>query len=313
MREIVGFRGFGLAGSEKLLAIITNDMVLNAKGFRWAGTVSCRYVEPLCYRERMAATFLALGLFSWATAIGLTLSDNTYAQQSAWMIPWLWATGVVLLIGAIASSRWFGSIFQRTSASKREEVRQETHGGYSPIAGRDVVQHFHSPKQEVFQLKRPRLSIGGYCKCTDAEGLMYGAFEFLSISNDGDESAQDIKIVPLRIGEWNIEFDQLPLLRPTQSERIRVRSIQKTVGYEDGVAQLKRAQCLDSAWRDAIAAAGDLGKLPIKVLYRDFKPSYFATVCSIQRDVLNRGGLPFLIDDCQDVEVEPIPPLGDTY
>jgi hypothetical protein len=202
------------------------------------------------------------------------------------------------------------------SGTTHIEQEQTTHGRYSPIAGRDVTQIFHAPAQPSAPVvKRPRISVGGYEKCGEGEALMYGPYEFLLVSNDGDDSAHDIKIVPLRVGEWNVEFDQLALLKPAQTARIRVRSIKKTVGYdaEAGIAKLQTAQGLDSAWRDAITSTGDLGKIPIKVFYRDFKPTHFRTVCSIQRDVLNRGGLPFLIEDCQDVEVEPLPPLRSTY
>lgn len=259
--------------------------------------------------------FFALAVACAFGVLAMYLGDNQFAREHQWLIPILWGGCVVALLFGFLRTPWFRALISSDESLSQRAIKQRTEGPAShAIAAThgSVVNIYNSapPASEV--VKRPRISIARYGHASQAEQIISGPREFLSVTNHGHDVARDVQVLDLRIGNWIIPFDVIPLLNPTQTLDANVRPIKKVTGYTDGVPDIERAQNIDEAWRRELKDKGvlDFGPLPIYVSYSDYKGTPFRTICSVQRDVLNRSGQILVISGCEDTDVPPVPPLG---
>jgi hypothetical protein len=167
------------------------------------------------------------------------------------------------------------------------DIRTETHGNNSPIAGRDVVQNFGiTPTRAT--AGRPWIRPYGFGQTNwGEEALLGGHKEFIRLNNTGDD-AYNINIQALCLGPWTVLFEPSGLIKSGASMRLNIHSIRK----EDGSSCRK----LDLAWPDR--NTGDIAL--VRVEYEDANNTPFACVGVIERDHMIGGGIPFKVTNCSD-------------
>jgi hypothetical protein len=154
------------------------------------------------------------------------------------------------------------------------------------------------------QIRRPKVVATKY------DGLPSGA-EALYLHNEG-ETAHEVRVEELRIGEWMVQFeDTLPLLKT--DGHIRVTKMLKVTNLPNGTRHMDILDSLDHVWNDAQKEHGTIERKSLRIRYRDFDQNPYGTVCTIERDVSVRGAAPFRIVDCRDEPVQMPRPLPGTY
>jgi len=87
------------------------------------------------------ATALALFTLFVGSALALMLSDNQFAQDFHWAVPWLCVLAGISASVCLASARWFGNLFLSSKLITEEATKQTIHnsaiGGDVRMAGRD--------------------------------------------------------------------------------------------------------------------------------------------------------------------------------
>jgi len=262
------------------------------------------------------STFLALCLFCAASALALVLADNQWAKENAWLVPLLWGLSAIFAACTLAAARWFRRLFAAQEVPSHKA--KETHGAHSPamavgslgdIAGANVniggVQHVTNLPVSA-QTLRPRVTVMSYERVDDDELTMSGYKEVLRLHIDG-ALALDVTVEPMLVGKWMVTFAGPINLQPGNG-RIEVRSI-RTVMHGNAGSSIST---LDDAWRDASNGGTTLPQMMLRLSYRDFHGQKFATTCSLERDIIIRGRVPFRVCNCHDVPSsgQPSTPTG---
>jgi hypothetical protein len=260
---------------------------------------ACSYFENTkhcCAKMvQMAATFLALCLACAGAALAVFLTDPIWAEDHAWLGPWLWVATVILLLCA-AAAQWLRrqprtSIVQ--APSPVTSIDQQTRGDLSPniIAqhGSTVtVDQRNQPEPE----KRPFIRPVEYCEQLDAE--------FIRVINEG-ERAYDLYTEPLIVGDWVIHFDRPPDLKG--EGRITVLRLAKTTQVNPTTMHIETLQALDHAWAEVERSNPNFTKPWLRIHYHDHKNKPFLSQCMITRFRDIRGNSSFRFVDFSDLPV----------
>lgn len=237
-------------------------------------------------------------------------SEIAHMESLKWAIehPWM-----LLLVSAVLYYLFIVAVAHHSTKTNNSSERPGNstqvvaHGDNSKamIAHGDLHYHEGSNVLQNIQpaegVKRPRVVVCQYCRTDYEEKLMSGYREFLLLSNDGDEAAQDIKIETVRIDGWNIDFNRPSTIPARSTARVNVKAISKTTGYDDDRnANVTRSDFLDTAWRDALTADAGFEKARLLIEYCDFSGRVFWTLCAIERDPTTRGDFHFVISGCRD-------------
>jgi hypothetical protein len=260
-------------------------------------------------------TFMALALFCAGSAITMLWGENQSAKSHPWLIPTLGALTGIFAAMALASARWFRGLFTSQEKIADKTIEQSTTGANSPAmavgsigdfgSGNTVkvgseTHHHHYPTVELLAEPkgRPRVKPVSYNKVDQVTELMTGYAEFLLLAQEG-EAAHHVEVGFLTIGDWTVSFQEIPMLQGTV--KARMDQIKRVV-WDGDTPRHEYLQTLDAVWRHVEKERGKLlGKQPIRVSYTDFKGKPFRSVCSIERDLSIRHGLPFRIADYEEL------------
>lgn len=243
----------------------------------------------------MKGTLLALALACLGAA--LTLEDRQWVLDRPWLLVVFWAGAAVF--GAL----WLAMMVRNRKHPHRPNPHLETGGNLSPniIASEGSTVHYNAaPQPQASDQRRPYVRPVDYTRVSEAEVIYSGYKEFLRVSNDGD-SAYDLRVETLRVGQWNVEFAPLNYLKGL--DRIFVSKISKTT-YVDGFPHSEIAQRLEVVWHEALRTQ-PFEKLELAIHYRDYKHNAFLSVCSIEIDRHPNGMIFFRLGDFGDSPVVP--------
>ncbi len=164
----------------------------------------------------MAASLLTVALFLWASAVALLSSDNQWAKDHAFLIPWLWAAGSLALLFSILTSRWFKSVYLRFNGSE-EPVREKpmtsqirgrenqgaiAHGSTTAYAaGRDINL---TQQRDELEVAAPQIVLG-HSLATPGRG-------FYVISR-GSSDAIGVRLIPVQSTNYTLTSDTIQHLQ----------------------------------------------------------------------------------------------------
>jgi hypothetical protein len=229
----------------------------------------------------------------------MLLSDNQWAKNHSWMLPFLWWGGAIAAMFTILSARWFRSLYLRWSASeessKQEGIGQETHGGHSTATAvgsiRDVGAgasvkfggdiHYHGP---VTLLRPPRVALVEYgpIPANYPPSLHVGQTGF-HLANDGEDAYQ-VLIQPF-------EIESSVWAKSKESARIEARGRDFALVWLDGhspfALDVGKWDLLGAMQRAADGRDGQLMHRPdysvnVSVIYRDADNHWYRTTTPLR-------------------------------